>query len=164
MRMFKGKVFGSDCVHSIISRLGREAVGCLAGMSMTQLCKDSEPRPPETTEALMYGWPPQGALQYRVKLASHERAAVVQRLAEFRWLPNLSFCYGVFVAGKSVESLSLSACRVTADSATAAKGALIKPVYGSVANTTVSISKASTDDEIMRTGNRLIVDAKRTRK
>jgi len=112
----------------------------------------------------MYGWPPQGALQYRVKLASHERAAVVQRLAEFRWLPNLSFCYGVFVAGKSVESLSLSACRVTADSATAVKGALIKPVYGSVANTTVSISKASTDDEIMRTGNRLIVDAKRTRK
>jgi len=112
----------------------------------------------------MYGWPPQGALQYRVKLASHERAAVVQRLAEFRWLPNLSFCYGVFVARKTVESLSLSACRVTADSATAAKGALIKPVYGSVANTTVSISKASTDDEIMRTGNRLIVDAKRTRK
>ena len=78
----------------------------------------------------MYGWPPQGALQYRVKLASHERAAVVQRLAEFRWLPHLSFCYGVFVAGKTAESLFLSACRVTADSVTAVKGALIKPVYG----------------------------------
>lgn len=131
---------------------------------MTQLCKDNEPRPPKTTEALMYGWPPQEALQYRVKLASHERAAVVQRFAEFRWLSNLSFCYGVFVAGKTVESLFLYACRVTADSATAVKGALIKPVYGSVANTTASINEASTDDEIMRTGKGLIVDAKPTRK
>ena len=131
---------------------------------MAQLRKDSEPRPPKTTEALMFGWPPQGALQLLVKLASHERAAVVQRFAEFRWLPNLSSCHGVFVAGKTVESLSLSACRVTADSATAVKGALIKPVYGSVANTTVSISEASTDDEIMRTGKGLIVDANPTRK
>ena len=163
--MFKGKAFGIDCIHSIISRLWREAVGCLAaGMNMAQLCKDSEPRPPKTTEALMYGWPPQGALQHRVELASHERAAVVQRLAEFRWLPNLSFCYGVFVAGKTAESLFLSACRVTADSVTAVKGALIKPVYGSVANTTIGISKATTDDEIMRTGKGLIVNAKRTRK
>ena len=99
-----------------------------------------------------------------MKLASHERAAVVQRLAEFRWLPHLSFCYGVFVAGKTAESLFLSACRVTADSVTAVKGALIKPVYGSVANTTIGISKATTDDEIMRTGKGLIVNAKRTRK
>ena len=108
--------------------------------------------------------PAEEALQYRVKLASHERAAVVQRFAEFRWLSNLSFCYGVFVAGKTVESLFLYACRVTADSATAVKGALIKPVYGSVANTTASINEASTDDEIMRTGKGLIVDAKPTRK
>ena len=51
--MFKGKAFGIDCIHSIISRLWREPVGCLAaGMHMAQLCKDSEPRPPKTTEAL----------------------------------------------------------------------------------------------------------------
>ncbi len=131
---------------------------------MTQLCEYNETRPNKTKDSPMFGWPPQEALQYRVKLASHERAAVVQRFAEFRWLSNLSFYYGVFVAGKTVESLSLSACRVTAVSATAVKGALIKPVYGSVANTTASISEASTDDEIMRTGKGLIVDAKPTRK
>ena len=63
--MFKGKAFGIDCIHSIISRLWREAVGCLAaGMNMAQLCKDSEPRPPKTTEALMYGWPPQVLCAY----------------------------------------------------------------------------------------------------
>jgi hypothetical protein len=112
----------------------------------------------------MYGWPPQEALQYRVQLASHERAAVVQRFAESRWLSNLSSCYGVFVAEKTAASLSLSAWRATADSATAVEGALIKPVYRSVANTTASTNKAPTDNEIMRTGKGLIVDAKRKRK
>ncbi len=162
--MFEGMAFGSNCIHSLISRLGREVIGCLAVMDLTQLCKNSEPRPPETTEALMYGWPPQEALQYRVKLASHKRAAVVQRFAESRWLSNLSSCYGVFVTRKTAESLSLSAWRATADSATAVEGALINPVSRSVANTTIGISKASTDDEIMRTGKGLIVDAKRPRK
>ncbi len=133
-------------------------------MDVTQLCKNSEPRPRETTEALMYGWPPQEALQYRVKLASHKRAAVVQRFAESRWLSNLSSCYGVFVAAKTAESLSSSACRVATDSATAVKSALIKPVCRSVASTTANTNKTPTDDETMRTGKGLIVDAKRTRK
>ena len=149
---------------ALISRLGREVIGCLAVMNMTQLCKNSEPRPPETTEALMYGWPPQEALQYRVKLASHKRAAVVQRFAEFRWLSNLLSCYGIFVAEKTAENLSSSASRATADSATAAESALIRPVYRSVVSTTVNTNKVPTDDEIMRTGKGLIVDAKRTRK
>ncbi len=162
--MFERKAFGSNCIHSLISRLVREVIGCLAVMDLTQLCKNSEPRPPKTTEALMYGWPPQEALQYRVKLASHKRAAVVQRFAESRWLSNLSSCYGVFVAGKSVENLSSSVCRVTADSATAVEGALINPVSRSVASTTANTNKAPTDDEITRTGKGLIVDAKRTRK
>ena len=112
----------------------------------------------------MYGWPPQEALQYRVKLASHKRVAIVQRFAEFRWLSNLPSCYGVFVTGKTVAILSLSACRVTADNATAAKGALITPVYRSLVSTTVNTNKAPTDDVIMRTGKGLIVDAKRARK
>ena len=161
--MVEGRAFGGKCIHSLISRLGREIIGCVAVM-MTQLRKNSEPRPPETTEALMYGWPPQEALQYRVKLASHKRAAVVQRFAEFRWLSNLSFCYGVFVAEKTAESHSSSACRATADSATAVEGVLIKPVYRSLASTTVNTNKAPTDEEIMRTGKGLIADAKRTRK
>jgi len=107
---------------------------------------------------------PEGAAPVQVGRASHEPAAVVQRLAESRWLPNLSFFTGVSVATKAVECLSSSASRVTADSSTAVKRAGIKPVCGSAANTTASISAVSTDDGIMRTGNGLIVDAKRRRK
>ncbi len=128
------------------------------------MSETSEPRPPETTGALVFGWPPKGRLQYKVELASHERAAVVQRLAESGWLPNLSLFYGVFVRTKAVERLSSSACRVIADSATAVKHALIKPVYGSVAHTTVSISKLSKDEKAMPNGKGLVVNAKRRRK
>ena len=123
---------------------------------MSQLYEDSEPRPLETTGALVYGWAPQGRIHYKSKLASHERVAIVQHLAESRWPPNRSFSCGVSAATKAVESLCSSARRVTADSATAEKRAAIKPVYGSVADTTVSISKVSTDDETTRTGNERI--------
>ena len=69
---------------SIISRLWREAVrSSRAGEMMASLiCDNSEPRPPETTGALMFGWPPKEALHYKLKLASHIRAAIVQRFAE----------------------------------------------------------------------------------
>jgi len=135
-----------------------------AELSIRYLRENSEPRPRETAGALVFGWPPKGRLQHKVELASHDPAAIVQRLAESRWLPNLSLFTGVSVATKAVECLSSSASRVTADSATAVKRAGIKPVCGSAANTTASISSVSTDNGITRTGNGLIVDAKRRRK
>ena len=46
------------------------------------LCDTSEPRSPQTTGALMFGWPPKEALHYKLKLASHIRAAIVQCFAE----------------------------------------------------------------------------------
>jgi hypothetical protein len=95
-----------------------------------------------------------------VELASHERAAAVQRLAELGWLPNQSFFYGVFVAGKIASSRSLSASRAITDSATAAKRAHTKPVYKSAGATTESISRVSTGSEIMQTGNVRIVTAR----
>ena len=133
-------------------------------MSVSQVSENNEPRPLETTGALVFGWPAKGLLQYKVELASHERAAVVQRLAESGWPSNLSLFYGVSVRTKAVERLSSSACRVIADSATALKHALIKPVYGSVAHTTVSISKLSKDEKAMPNGKRLVVNTKRRKK
>jgi len=114
-------------------------------------CDNSEPRPPQTTGALMFGWPPKEALQYKLKLASHRRAAIVQRLLSPKWPPNQSYCTSVFVV--TVERPSTSARAVTVDTATAVKRALIKPAYESVAATTAKIEKVSKGDEIMRTGN-----------
>jgi hypothetical protein len=135
-----------------------------AGLSISYLGENSEPRPRETAGALVFGWPPEGAAPVQVGRASHEPAAVVQRLAESRWRPNLSFFTGVSVATKAVECLSSSASRVTADSATAVKRAGIKPVCGSAANTATSIRAVSRDDRTMQTGNGLFVDAKRRSK
>ena len=152
------------CTQHHLAPLARAGWMSFAELSIRYLRENSEPRPRETAGALVFGWPPKGRLQHKVELASHEPAAIVQRLAESRWLPNLSLFTGVSVATKAVECLSSSASRVTADSATAVKRAGIKPVCGSAANTTASISSVSTDDGITRTGNGLIVDAKRRRK
>ena len=131
---------------------------------MSHQCENSEPRSPETTGALLFGWPPKGQLQYKVELASHEWAAFVQRLAESRWPLNLSSFYGVFVKTKAAEWLSSSACRVTVVSATALRRALIKPVCRSAAATTEIISKVPKGDETMQTGNVRIVTANPGRK
>lgn len=139
--------------NNIISRLRREAGGSsLARKRMKQLWENSEPRPPETTGALVFGWPPKGR-SVQVELASHERAAVVQHLAESGWLPNRSFLSGVYVAGKRAESRSLSASRATADSATAVLVAANKPAERSSATTTESISKVSRGEGATRRGN-----------
>ena len=150
---------------NIISRQRRESVASSRGSTrVSQQCENSEPRPPETTGAQLFGRPPKGRLHYKVKLASHEWAAFVQRLAESRWPLNLSSFYGVFVKTKAAECLSSSACRVTVVSATALKRALIKPVYTSAASTTEIISKAPKGDETMLTGNVRIAPAKQGRK
>ena len=161
----RGKSAGGGCAPSIISRQGRETFrSSRARTKGIQQCENNEPRPRETTGVLMLGWPPKGRLPYKVKLASHERAAIVQRLAESWWLPNRSFFCGVSVATKAVGWRSSSASPVTADSSTAVKRVPLKPVYESVANTTVSISKVSTDGGTMRTGNGLIAGARRAKK
>lgn len=156
---------GAGCVRGIISRQGREAVvssGAETGQS--QRWESNEPRPHVTTGVLVFGWPPKGGAPVQVELASHERAAIVQRLAESRWLPNRSFYSGVCVATKAVRGHFSSACPVTGDSSTAVRPAGNKPVYESVGNTTASISKVSTDGGTMRTGNGPIVSAGRARK
>ena len=151
-------------MYGIISRLWREAVESSdARMSVTQLCENNEPRPPETTGALVFGWPPKGR-SVQVELASHERAAVVQRLAESGWLPNRLFLSGVFVAGKRAESRSLSASRATVDSATAVLVAVNKPAEKTSANTAESISRVSKGEGATRRGNGRIAYAKRKRK
>ena len=83
-RVSRGKSVGNAYLHSIISRLWREAVRSsrTGEMRVTLTCDNSEPRPPETTGALMFGWPPKEALHYKLKLASHIRAAIVQCFAE----------------------------------------------------------------------------------
>ena len=172
MWVIERKAFGSDCIHSIISRLGASrriipgrgrTSGCRAARS--QFGNNKEPRPRETTGALVFGVrPPKRRLQYKVELALHERAAIVQHLAESEWLPNRSSFYGVFVAGKCAQSRFLSARRATADSVTAAKRALVKSVGKSASATTDNISKLPKGDETMRTGNGLIVNVRRKRK
>lgn len=151
--------------NSIISRLRREAVGSfLARTRVRQLWKNIEPRPPETTGALVFEGAPKGPLQYRVKLASHDRAAVVQRLAGSEWLPNRLFCYGVFVAGKIAASRSISAGRAITDSATAVRAAASKRAKRSNANTTANISKVLRGEGVTQSGNGRIANAERKRK
>lgn len=134
-----------------------------AGRSARPRCENNEPRSLETTGVQVFGWPPKGR-SVLVELASHERAAVVQRLAESRWLPKRSSFDGVFVATTAVPCLSSSASHVIVDSATALRRVLIKYVDASVAYTTASISEVSTDDETMRTGNGPIFFASRRKK
>ena len=69
---------------SLISRRRRETVRSSRANEkrVSLLCDNSEPRSPETTGALMFGWPPKEALHYKLKLASHIRAAIVQCFAE----------------------------------------------------------------------------------
>jgi hypothetical protein len=131
---------------------------------MSHQCENSEPRSPETTGALLFGWPPKGAAPVQVELASHEWVAFVQRLAESRWPLNLSFFYSVFVKTKAVEWPFSSASRVSVDSAIALRRALIKPVYRSAAATTEIISKVPKGDETMQTGNVRIVTENQRRK
>lgn len=150
--------------NSIISRLWREVIGSSrARLNLGQLWENSEPRPPKTTGALMFGWPPKGR-SVQVKLASHERAAVVQRLAESEWLPNRSFFYDEFVVKTAVVSRSTSASRVIAASVIAAKHVLSGPAYKSAAVTTRNISEPLKGDGTTQTGSARIATAKRGRK
>lgn len=164
--MLRGRWLRSNCIHSIISRRRREC-GCVLSRweRFRYPCKNNEPRSPVTTGVLVFGVrPPKGRLQYRVELASHDRAAVVQHLAESTWLPNRSFFCSVFVTTKAVQWLSTSASRATADSATARKRVLVKPVGKSVAATTEPINKLPMGGETMQTANARIDAAKRGRK
>lgn len=153
-----------------LARVGESspAVGGASARRVTRLSQlgdNKEPRPPETTGALVFGVrPPKRQLQYKVELASHERAAIVQHLAECEWLPNRSFFCSVFVAGKHAQSRSLSARRATGDSVTAAKRALVKFAGKSAAATTDNISEVPKGDEIMRNGNGPIVKVRQRRK
>ena len=85
----------------------RVKASCGAGewVSVSEMSENNEPRPLETTGALVFGQPPKGQLLHNVELASHDRVAVVQRLAEFTWLSNRSFFCGVCVRTKGVECL-----------------------------------------------------------
>ena len=92
-RMLREESIGNVDVQGLIPRLWREASiisrrrretgrsSRVGEKRMSLLCDNSEPRPPQTTGALMFGWPPKEALQ-KLKLASHIRAAIVQCFAE----------------------------------------------------------------------------------
>ncbi len=157
-RVLRGESIGNVYVQGIISRPWRDAVrSSRAGeMRVSLLCNNSEPRPPQTTGALMFGWPPKEALQYKLKLASHRRAAIVQRFAETQMATKPVVLHQRFVV--TVERPSTSARAVTVDTATAVKRALMKRAWKSVAATTAKIEKVSKDDEIMRTG-KVSIDA-----
>ena len=92
-RMLREESIGNVDVQGLIPRLWREASiisrrrretgrsSRVGEKRMSLLCDNSERRPPQTTGALMFGWPPKEALQ-KLKLASHIRAAIVQCFAE----------------------------------------------------------------------------------
>jgi len=126
--------------------------------------ENSEPRPPETTGALPFEGAPKGPLQYRVKLASHDRAAIVQQVAKSGWLTNRSFFCDFFVAKTAAVSPSSSANRVIGDSVTAAKRARSRRVDKSVAGITGNISEPLKVGGTTRTASVRIVIAKRVRK
>ena len=69
---------------SILSRLWREAVrSSRAGeMRVSLLCNNSEPRPPETTGALMFGWPPEGGAPVQVEASLSQTGGHSPALAE----------------------------------------------------------------------------------
>ena len=112
-RVLREESVGNVCVQgliprlwreaSILSRLWRESVrSSRAGKKRVNLlCDNSEPQPLQTTGALMFGWPPEEALHYKLKLASHIRAAIVQHFAEFRMATKPVVLLRLFCRNKS---------------------------------------------------------------
>jgi len=156
----------SNGMHSIISRGRRDGWRVVwVWEQVGHSCEDNEPRPPAATGVLVFGvGPPKGRLQYRVEQASHDRTAVVQRLAGSRWLANRSYCYSFSVATKAAEYPSTCVSRVSAASATAPRHALVKFVCKSAVCTTETISKRLMDGETTQTANVRIGTANQGRK
>ncbi len=83
-RALRGASIGNVYVQRIISRHWRDAVrSSRAGeMRAGALCDNSEPRPPETTGALMFGWPPEGGAPVQVEASLSQTGGHSPALAE----------------------------------------------------------------------------------
>ncbi len=83
-RELRGRSNQNVYVQGIISRRRREAVRSSrpGEIRVSLLCNNSEPRPPETTGALMFGWPPEGGAPVQVEASLSQTGGHSPALAE----------------------------------------------------------------------------------